>query len=367
MRRSIGSVDERLDPPTAARRFPRASSLDEVRNSEVHAHIGATSRNESNKFPIELFLQPLGIRGALALLGAGLDPTLGVLHADQRNRDSFALDAMEPVRPIVDAFVLDLLEERVLTSRDFVELPNGVCRVRAPMTHDLALTLPRWRQSMAPVVADLALQFRNAMARPVAAINAMPAESLRAKAKPAPKISTLAAMPRKPRPQRPYASKVWSAPRPEPLLINPNTCVRCGESVVKRRRKHCDRCIPSVREEHARNIVSSARATLAKEHASGRDPRSTPEANRKRGLANSEHHRKNRNWKRDNPDDARDLEYFQTQILPRLDAHTLTEIAKATGVSLAASSRFRSGRQIPHRRHWTPLEDLIKENTSNAD
>ena len=34
----------------------------------------------------------------LALLAHGLDPTLGVLHADQRNRDSLALDAMEPIR-----------------------------------------------------------------------------------------------------------------------------------------------------------------------------------------------------------------------------------------------------------------------------
>ena len=99
----------------------------------------------------------------LALLAAGLDPTLGVLHADQRNRDSFALDAMEPIRPAVDAFVLDLLEERVLTSRDFVALPNGVCRVRAPLTHDLAVTLPRWRQLVAPVVAYLAQRFRDAL------------------------------------------------------------------------------------------------------------------------------------------------------------------------------------------------------------
>lgn len=40
---------------------------------------------------------------------------------------------MEPVRPGVDAFVLDLLEDRTFTSRDFVELPNEVCRVRAPL------------------------------------------------------------------------------------------------------------------------------------------------------------------------------------------------------------------------------------------
>ena len=99
----------------------------------------------------------------LALLGAGLDPTLGVLHADQRNRDSFALDAMEPIRPAVDAFVLDLLEERVLTARDFAELPNGVCRVRAPLTHELALTLPQWRLLLGPIVTDLAKRFRAAL------------------------------------------------------------------------------------------------------------------------------------------------------------------------------------------------------------
>jgi hypothetical protein len=65
----------------------------------------------------------------------------------------------------VDAFVLDLLEERVLTSRDFVELSNGVCRVRAPLTHDFALTLPKWRQLMAPVVAHLAQAFRGSVGR----------------------------------------------------------------------------------------------------------------------------------------------------------------------------------------------------------
>jgi hypothetical protein len=46
---------------------------------------------------------------------AGLVELFGVLHADQRNRDSLALDAMEPVRGNVDAFLLDLLEDRVFT------------------------------------------------------------------------------------------------------------------------------------------------------------------------------------------------------------------------------------------------------------
>jgi CRISPR/Cas system-associated endonuclease Cas1 len=70
---------------------------------------------------------------------------------------------MEPIRPAVDAFVLDLLEERTLTSRDFAELPNGICRVRAPLTHELALTLGHWRLLLAPVVTHLAQVFRAAL------------------------------------------------------------------------------------------------------------------------------------------------------------------------------------------------------------
>jgi hypothetical protein len=63
---------------------------------------------------------------------------------EQRNRDSLALDAVEPVRGDVDAFLLDLLEDREVTARDFGELPNGICRIAAPLnartrTHAAAL------------------------------------------------------------------------------------------------------------------------------------------------------------------------------------------------------------------------------------
>jgi CRISPR/Cas system-associated endonuclease Cas1 len=65
-----------------------------------------------------------------------------VLHADQRNRDPLALDATEPVRAHVDAFLLGPLEDREFTARDFGELPNGICRIAAPLTYELALTPP---------------------------------------------------------------------------------------------------------------------------------------------------------------------------------------------------------------------------------
>ena len=99
----------------------------------------------------------------LALLAHGCDPAMGVLHADQRNRDSLALDAMEPVRADVDAFLLDLLEDREFTARDFGELPNGICRIAAPLTHELALTLPHWRECLRPIAAHLAQTFRESL------------------------------------------------------------------------------------------------------------------------------------------------------------------------------------------------------------
>jgi CRISPR-associated endonuclease Cas1 len=294
----------------------------------------------------------------LALLGAGLDPTLGVLHADQRNRDSFALDAMEPVRPAVDAFVLDLLEERVLISRNFVELPNGVCRVRAPLTHDLALTLPRWRQLMAPIVAHLAQTFRNAMGETVTQTIALPRTASRTTTKPT-LASRLVATPRKVKQQRPYESKAWSVPRPEALLLTPTACAACGKPIVKRRRRHCDACIPGMKVAQASKAVLAAREALAAQAAAGTDPRKDPEVNRKRAIAISEGHRRNREWKREGGVDRRDDTWFRREVMPELDNFSLNEIASATGLSLAACSRIRSGSRLPNRRHWRALEALV--------
>jgi len=43
------------------------------------------------------------------------------------------------------------------------------------------------------------------------------------------------------------------------------------------------------------------------------------------------------------------------KVPPRCDAYALSEIAKATGLSLAACSRIRAGTCVPHPRHWEAL------------
>ena len=88
----------------------------------------------------------------IACLACGLDPGLGIFHADQRARDSLVLDLMEAVRPQVDSYLLDLLERRTFTAKDFVETRKGVCRVLAPVTHILAGTSEAWARAIAPIV-----------------------------------------------------------------------------------------------------------------------------------------------------------------------------------------------------------------------
>jgi CRISPR-associated endonuclease Cas1 len=133
----------------------------------------------------------------LALLAHGCDPQMGCLHADQRNRDSLALDASEGVRGDVDAFLLDLLEDREFTVRDFGELANGICRIAAPLTHELALTLPHRRECLRPIAGSLAQAFRESLVNKGAPPRTLSANSgNKRRSIPVPEQSPLLATPR---------------------------------------------------------------------------------------------------------------------------------------------------------------------------
>jgi hypothetical protein len=281
----------------------------------------------------------------LALLAHGCDPAMGVLHADQRNRDSLALDAMEPIRADVDAFVLDLFEDREFTARDFGELPNGICRIAAPLTHELALTLPHWRECLGPIAAQLAQRFREPFGKRSTKVG--------------PGKSSLLPTPRKASQPRPYATRKWRTPTVEARPSSPIACALCGEPILKRRRRHCEACMPKARREHGLRAIEAARKALAAQTAAGNDPRRSAKVNRTRGEAIAEAHQRNRNWVREQPG-QRDEAWFKREITPKLDAFSLKVIADATGLSLAASSRIRAGAKVPHPRHWDRLLALVE-------
>ncbi len=134
------------------RALSRATSVDEVRGLEglaardyfsvfsllVKRHeeafrFGGRSRrppkdriNALLSFGYALLMQDC----AAALSGVGLDPAVGFLHEERPGRLSLALDLMEEFRaPLVDRFVLALVNRGQLTPEDFIEEPNGGWRL----------------------------------------------------------------------------------------------------------------------------------------------------------------------------------------------------------------------------------------------
>jgi CRISPR-associated endonuclease Cas1 len=104
------------------------------------------------------------IECTMAIQAVGLDSSLGYLHLDEPGRDSLSMDVIEVVRPAVERFVLDLFQccgrtsvtrER-LDARWFHELPNGQCRLVAPLTHMVAEAMPMWARVVAPHVDQIA-------------------------------------------------------------------------------------------------------------------------------------------------------------------------------------------------------------------
>ncbi len=86
----------------------------------------------------------------LAAAALGLDPGLGFIHLDTPVRDSLACDLMEPVRPQVDAYVLDWITREPLKREWFFEKRDGNCRLMGSFAVRLSETAPTWGRAVAP-------------------------------------------------------------------------------------------------------------------------------------------------------------------------------------------------------------------------
>ena len=63
---------------------------------------------------------------AAALYSVGLDPYVGFMHVDRPGRKSLALDIEEELRaPFADRFVLTMINNRMITAKDFDKMESG--------------------------------------------------------------------------------------------------------------------------------------------------------------------------------------------------------------------------------------------------
>jgi hypothetical protein len=271
----------------------------------------------------------------IACHAVGLDPTLGIVHADVRNRDSLSLDLMEPNRPKVDAYVLDLLQGHEFTASDFFETRKGACRLLPPLTERLAETTVQWASLAAPVAERVAATLAKARG---SRIDRLPT--------PLTNANRLAG--RDPMRRRHRQSR---APKPLP------PCKTCGGEVPHPDRDYCHTCLPDYqREQFEHRFSGSGLAKLEQLKNDGLDPTHGGEARAKRGATNRVRKAEVRDWERQYGKLV-DLTVFQREILPRIQNVPLSRLVKATGLSLRYVSQIRRGERVPHPRHWQALRD----------
>lgn len=279
----------------------------------------------------------------IAALAVGLDPGLGVLHTDQPARDSLALDLLEPVRPGVDAYLLDLLGSHTFRARDFIETRAGVCRVSSDITQVLAETAPTWARTLAPVAERVA----QTLAR---ATHVLP--------------------PSRPELPTPLTQSNRSAGRDGvrrgspgrddvyPARL-PSACVGCGVVLPRGKRRYCDDCLPERYGEVLSSFTAAGPAALAGRRTEGRDPSHGGEAARRRGQSIAHRNQEWVAWEavHGKPDPER----FQQNILPGLVGVPLSRMMQATGLSLRYCSLIRRGAYVPNGRHWDALRALASD------
>jgi CRISPR-associated protein Cas1 len=77
----------------------------------------------------------------IRLIVEGYDPTIGIMREKKALRGinpGFALNHMEPMRPVVDRAVLHLLDSVTFTGADFSIQQDGVCRMNPELARRVA-------------------------------------------------------------------------------------------------------------------------------------------------------------------------------------------------------------------------------------
>lgn len=265
---------------------------------------------------------------SVALFALGMDPGLGVIHADQRGRASLACDVMEAVRTKVDAHVLDLLQQRRFAAADFCERGDGTCRLSIPVARELATTAGYWTNVVAPVVEELARRLLG------------PA---------GPDFSPLLTSERRiaaqdARRERPHTGPVLRHTRHD-------VCEECASATAAGRR-FCPACLPGRQAVALSRLAETgAEARAARRAAVGttitEDGRAAMRLHRIRAAAGIAE------W--DRLHGRQDAAHYWATIFPSIRTIPVRQLAKRSGLSLSYCSSIRRGLKVPHARHWDSL------------
>jgi CRISPR-associated endonuclease Cas1 len=245
----------------------------------------------------------------LAISELGLDPGIGMLHSDTRTRDSLACDLMEPVRPQVDAFLLDWLRRGPLQKKCFFEQREGNCRLMGEFAVQLSETSGIWRQALGPVAEWIAHTLWATISSPS-----------RGRA-PATRLT-------QDRKREAKGIPTQLLPESEVTQRTPFTKIMSNDVPIIPKVAWLDRFDPVAQSRRAESQRRQA-ATL-------------------------------RAWNASDKPDWLDEEAYRQRIQPRLSSVIVPMIVSALSVSKSYALSIRAGRCTPHPRHWLKLATLVR-------
>ena len=267
----------------------------------------------------------------LAAAALGLDPGLGFIHLDAPARDSLACDLMEPVRPQVDAYVLDWITREPLKREWFFEQRDGTCRLMGSFAMRLSETAPTWGRAVAPYAEWVTRTLWSTLTK--------------SRREPAP-ATRLTQRRRREAKGNLAGTSCETTPRTESI------CRHCGTTIAPGR-SYCRSCAIPVATEHLTEVAESGRAA-------GRIAAHSTDAQARRANTQRRHALAKSTWLPSSLPDWLNEETYLGKIQPLLTVLTNKAVASALGVSKPYASAVRAGRRVPHPRHWQALAHLIE-------
>ena len=269
----------------------------------------------------------------LAAAALGLDPGIGVMHVDSPARDSLACDLMEPVRPQVDAYVLEWISREPIRREWFFEQRDGNCRLMASFAVRLSETAPTWARAVAPIAEMVARTLSSAIKKQIR--SGLPPTRLTQDQR---------------RKARPTTAKVAAEKSLKPMRI----CRTCGNT-LKRGQLYCKSCALPAAKERFGDVARL-----------GRIASHNHEAEICRAKTRRRHAAALKAWDPSTLPNWLTGQMYREKIQPRLAEVTVPAISKALGISGSYATDIRAGKRRPHPRHWERLARLVGVSTTDS-
>jgi len=245
------------------------------------------------------------------------------MHVDTNSRDSLACDLMEPVRPLVDAYVLDWITREPLCREWFFEQRDGNCRLLGSFAVRLSETASTWGRTVAPIAEWVARELWSTTLK---------------------KPTRLGPATRLTQTHKREAKGTMNVPANTPPKP-PRICLGCGAPIIYGK-KLCSSC-----------GVIVARNELIESAQRGRIAAQTPEAQVRRAETQRQNARAQLAWEKSAQPKISE-ETYRNEIQPRLKTVSLRSLMLALNICESYAANIRVGRRRPHARHWAKLAEL---------